>query len=189
VRVRLLGQDGTGWYNALMAEHHSLGVAASGRVLRYVAEADGVPAVLGTFGSAAWRCAPRDELFGWDAGQRAARLERVAGNQRLCVLPAAAGVPHAASRALAGMLHRLPGDYEQAFGVRLVAVESFTDPETHAGTAYAACGFAGAGRTAGYGRTRGTSDYVGMGGRRPAGSGNWCRAGWQRWRRRSIPRR
>jgi Domain of unknown function (DUF4338) len=86
LKVRLITEAETGWYNALMAEHHSLGVAASGRVLRYVAEADGVPAVLGTFGSAAWRCAPRDELFGWDAGQRAARLERVAGNQRLCVL-------------------------------------------------------------------------------------------------------
>src|SRR5260370_2733230 len=53
--VRLAGEDEVAWYNALMKEHHSLGVAASGRVLRYVAEAGGVPVVLGTFGSAAWR--------------------------------------------------------------------------------------------------------------------------------------
>jgi hypothetical protein len=35
--------------------HQGPGVAASGRVLRYVAEAGGVPLVPGTFGSAAWR--------------------------------------------------------------------------------------------------------------------------------------
>ena len=57
-------------------------------------------------------------------------------NQRLCVLPAAEAVPHAASRALAAMLRRLPGDYLAAFGVRLAAAESFTDPGTHAGTTY-----------------------------------------------------
>ena len=160
MRIRLLEADETGWYNELMAGHHSLGVAASGRVLRYVAEAGGVPVVLGTFGSAAWRCAPRDALFGWEGAQRDARLERVVANQRLCVLPAAAGVPHAASRALAGMLRAVPGNYQQAFGVHLVAAESFTDPGTHAGTTYAACGFTAAGQTAGYGRARGTSDYV-----------------------------
>jgi hypothetical protein len=149
-----------GWYNALMAEHHSLGVAASGRVLRYVGEAGGVPVVLGTFGSAAWRVPARDEFIGWDPVQRAERLERVVSNQRLCVLPAAEAVPHAASRALAGMLRRLPGDYLAAFGVRLAAAESFTDPGTHAGTTYKACGFTQAGRTAGYGRSRGSAYYV-----------------------------
>ena len=160
LRVRLVREDEVAWYNALMAEHHSLGVAASGRVLRYVAEAGGVPLVLGTFGSAAWRVPVRDDLIGWDGQQRAARLERVCANQRLCVLPAASGVAHAASRALAGMLRRLPADHLQAFGVRLVAVESFTDPATHAGTVYKACGFTAAGATAGYGRSRGRDHYV-----------------------------
>ena len=108
LKVRLVADDEIAWYNALMAEHHSLGVAASGRVLRYVAEAGGVPLVLGTFGSAAWRVPARDEFIGWDPVQRAERLERVVSNQRLCVLPDAQEVPHAASRALAGMLRRLP---------------------------------------------------------------------------------
>ena len=116
-----MADEEIGWYNALMAEHHSLGVAASGRVLRYVGEAGGVPVVLGTFGSAAWRVPARDEFIGWDPVQRAERLERVVSNQRLCVLPAAEAVPHAASRALAGMLRRLPGDYLAAFGVRPAA--------------------------------------------------------------------
>ncbi len=96
----------------------------------------------------------------WDVVQRGERLERVAYNQRLCVLPAAAGVPCAASRALAAMLRRLPADHEEAFGVRLAACESFTDPSSHAGTVYQACGFTAAGRTAGYGRSRGSAHFT-----------------------------
>ena len=34
LKVRLVADEEIGWYNALIAEHHSLGVAASGRVLR-----------------------------------------------------------------------------------------------------------------------------------------------------------
>ena len=150
----------TGWYNELMAEHHSLGVAASGRVLRYAAEMDGVPLVLATFGSAAWRVPVRDEFIGWDPVQRAERLERVCCNQRLCVLPEAEAVPHAASRALAQMLRQLPADHLQAFAARLAAVESFTDPQARAGTTYAACGFTQAGLTAGCGRSRGAAHFV-----------------------------
>jgi Domain of unknown function (DUF4338)/DDE_Tnp_1-associated len=160
LKVRLVADGETGWYNALMAEHHSLGVAASGRVLRYVAEAGGVPLVLGTFGSAAWRVPARDAFIGWDLVQRGERLERVVCNQRLCVLPAAEGVPHAASRALAGMLRRLAGDHDRAFGVRPAACESFTDPAAHAGTTYKACGFTWAGQTAGYGRSRGSAHFA-----------------------------
>jgi predicted transposase YbfD/YdcC len=160
LKVRLAGADEVPWYNTLLAEHHSLGVAASGRVLRYVAEAGGVPVVLGTFGSAAWRVPVRDEFIGCDPVQRAERLERVACNQRLCVLPSAEGVPHVASRALAAMLRRLPGDHERAFGVRPAACESFTDPGTHAGTVYKACGFTQAGQTAGYGRSRGAAHFA-----------------------------
>ena len=160
LKVRLVAGDEIGWYNALMAEHHALGVAASGRVLRYVAEMDGVPLVLGTFGSAAWRVPVRDEFIGWDPVQRGERLERVVSNQRLCVLPAAEQVPHAASRALAAMLRRLPAGHLAAFGVRPAACESFTDPSAHAGTTYAACGFTGAGRTVGFGGSRGAAHFV-----------------------------
>jgi predicted transposase YbfD/YdcC len=160
LKVRLVAEGEVAWYNALMAEHHSLGVAASGRVLRYVAEAGGVPVVLGTFGSAAWRVPVRDEFIGWDPVQRGERLERVVSNQRLCVLPAAGQVPHGASRALAAMLRRLPADHERAFGVRPAACESFTGPASHAGTVYKACGFTQAGLTAGYGRSRGAAHFT-----------------------------
>jgi len=161
LKIRLVADDEISWYNALMAEHHSLGVAASGRVLRYVAEtASAVPLVLGTFGSAAWRVPARDGFIGWDPVQRSERLERVVSNQRLCVLPGAEAVPHAASRALAAMLRRLPADHERAFGVRPAAAESFTDPQAHSGTVYKACGFISAGQTAGFGRTRSSAHFA-----------------------------
>ncbi len=58
------------------------------------------------------------------------------------------------------MLRALPADYQAAFGVRLMAVESFTDPAAHAGTVYKACGFTAIGSTAGYGRSRGRDYYA-----------------------------
>ncbi|HUY45029.1 MAG TPA: Druantia anti-phage system protein DruA [Streptosporangiaceae bacterium] len=177
LKVRLIGEAETGWYSELMAEHHSLGAAASGRVLRYVAEAGGAPVVLGTFGSAAWRVPVRDERIGWNEEQRRARLERMCSNQRLCVLPGAAGLPHAASRALGAMLRALPGDYQKAFGIRLMAAESFTNPAAHAGTVYKACGFTAVGQTAGYGRSRGAAAACGTGSRRRTGCASWSRAG------------
>ena len=160
LEVRLVADDEVAWYNALMNGHHALGTAASGRVLRYVAGTGGVPLVLGTFGSAAWRVPARDGFIGWDPVQRAERLERVVASQRPCVLPAAEAVPHAASRALAAMLRRLPADHVRAFGARPAAVESFTDPSAHAGTTYKACGFAAAGQSAGYGRSRGRAHFT-----------------------------
>ncbi len=147
-----------------------------------------MPLVLGTFGSAAWRVPVRDARIGWSDEQRAVRLARVCANQRLCVLPAAAAVPHAASRTLAWMLRGLARDYLAASGVRLAAVESFTDPAAHAGTVYAACGFTAAGTTTGYGRSRGRDHYVRHG--RPKAC--WLRelvpGGRRRWPPGSIPR-
>jgi len=52
-----------------MTGQHSLGVAASGRALRHVAETGGVPLVLGTFGSAAWRVPVRDAYIGGEYTQ------------------------------------------------------------------------------------------------------------------------
>ena len=104
LKVRLVADDEIGGYNALMAEHHALGVAASGRVLRYVAEMNGVPVVLGTFGSAAWRVPVRDEHIGWDPVQRDERLERMVSNQRPAARTAAGSTPpaRAARRAAPG---------------------------------------------------------------------------------------
>ena len=159
LEIRLAAPDEVSGFSTLMAVHHYLGSRASGRLLRYVACLDGQPAVLATFGSAAWKCRPREEFLGWDDEQRAARLGAVAGNQRLCVLPAGRQ-RNLASAALSAMLRRLPADHLAAFGRPLVAVETFTDPARGSGAVYAASGFTPVGLTAGYARARGRSDYV-----------------------------
>src|SRR5262249_21805905 len=159
LEVRLVGPGEVSGFNALLAAHHYLGVGGSGRLLRYVACLGGEPVVLATFGSAALRCRPREEFLGWDDEQRLARLGAVAGHQRLCVLPAGRQ-PNVASAALAVMLRRLAADHLAAFGHRLVAVETFTDPARGRGVVYAASGFAAVGSTGGYGRVRGGADYV-----------------------------
>jgi len=159
LEVRLAAPGEVDGFSALMAAHHYLGPRGSGPLLRYIACLDGQPAVLATFGSAAWKCRPREGFLGWDDEQRAARLGAVAGNQRLCVLPAGRR-PNVASAALAAMLRRLPADHLAASGRPLAAAETFTDPARGTGTVYAAAGFTAVGLTAGYGRTRGRSDYV-----------------------------
>ena len=143
----------------LLAAHHYLGAHGSGRLLRYVACLGGQPVVLATFGSAAFKCRAREEFLGWDDEQRLARLGAVAGHQRLCVLPAGRR-RNVASAALAVMLRRLGADHLAAFGHRLVAVETFTDPARGSGAVYAAAGFTAVGLTGGYGRARGRADYV-----------------------------
>jgi len=157
--VRLAAAGEVSGFNAMLAARHYLGSRGSGRILRYVALLDGQPVVLATFGSAAWKCRPREEFLGWDEEQRAARLAAVAGNQRLCVLPAGRR-RNLASAALAAMLRALPADHLAVFGQPLVAVETFTDPARAAGTVHAAAGFTRAGLTAGYSRVRGRPDYV-----------------------------
>jgi GNAT superfamily N-acetyltransferase len=148
LEVRLAASGEVSGFSTLMAAHHYLGPRGSGRLLRYIACLDGQPAVLATFGSAAWKCRPREEFLGWDDEQRAARLGAVAGNQRLCVLPAGRQ-RNLASAALAAMLRRLPADHLAACGRPLAAVETFTDPDRGSGAVYAASGFTPVGLTAG----------------------------------------
>jgi hypothetical protein len=165
LEVRLAAPGEVSGFNTLLAAHHYLGPRGSSRLLRYVACVDEQPVVLATFGAAARKCRPREEFLGWDDEQRAARLSAVAGNQRLCVLPAGR-VRNLASAALAVMLRRLPADQLAAFGQPLAAVETFTDPARGSGTVYAAAGFTPVGLTAGYSRARGRSDYVFHGARK-----------------------
>jgi len=155
VTVRPVSAGEAGRFSAELDAHHWLGHRLTGQVLRYVAELDGQwVAVLG-FGSAALSCAARDRFIGWSREQQYARLIHVANNQRFCVLPAGRW-PNLASAVLARALRRLPADYLAAYGHRVLAVETFTDPARHTGACYAAANFRRVGQTLGYGRSAGT---------------------------------
>jgi hypothetical protein len=152
--VRPAEERELGRFAAELSAHHWLGPRLSGRVARYVATVDGEWVAVAGFGSAALRVPVREEYLGWDEQTRSRRLGLIAGNQRLCVLPAGRW-PNLASAVLAGCLRRLPGDYRSRYGRPVLAVETFTDPAVHEGTCYAAAGFTAVGATAGYGRVRG----------------------------------
>lgn len=122
--------------------------------MRYVATIEDEWVAVAGFGSAALCCPVRERFLGWDEQTRSRRLALVAGNQRLCVLPAGR-FANLASAVLAACLRALPDDYEQRFGHPVLAVETFTDPSRHTGSCYAAAGFSAVGPTAGYGRIRG----------------------------------
>ena len=142
-------------FDAGLDEHHWLGRRLVGRTMRYVAvDGDGRWVALLGFGAAALSCKPRDVHIGWSREQQYRRLSYIANNQRFCVLPAGRR-PNLASFVLTRTLRRLGDDYQQRWGQRVVAVETFVDPARHRGTCYVAGGFERLGTTVGYGRSAG----------------------------------
>lgn len=128
--------------------------------MRYVATLGGEWVALVGFGSAVLSCAARDRFLGWSRDQQYARLAHVVNNQRLCVLPAGRR-PNLASAVLARVLRRLAADYLAAYGRRVLAVETFTDPAVHTGACYAAANFYPAGESLGFSRSAGRYHHHG----------------------------
>lgn len=158
--MRPIFADEVGRFNAALTEHHWLGHRLTGAVLRYVAVLDGEWVAVVGFGSAVLSCRVRDEFLGWSREQQYARLKHVANNQRFCVLPAGRR-PNLASAVLSRVLARLSRDYLAAYGYRVLAVETFTDPARHTGACYAAANFALVGSTLGYSRSAGVYHHHG----------------------------
>ncbi|MGH9208922.1 MAG: Druantia anti-phage system protein DruA, partial [Acidimicrobiales bacterium] len=158
--VRPIFADEVGRFNAALKEHHWLGHRLTGQVLRYVAVLDGEWVAVAGFGSAVLSCRARDEFLGWSREQQYARLRHVANNQRFCVLPAGRR-SNLASAVLSRVLARVSGDYLTAYGHRVLAVETFTDPARHTGACYAAANFQQVGSTLGYSRSAGAYHHHG----------------------------
>jgi hypothetical protein len=160
VVVRPIFVDEVGRFNAALKENHWLGHRLTGQVLRYVAVLEGEWVAVAGFGSAVLSCRARDEFLGWSREQQYARLRHVANNQRFCVLPAGRR-PNLASAVLSRVLARLSSDYLAAYGHRVLAVETFTDPARHTGACYAAANFQQVGSTLGYSRSAGAYHHHG----------------------------
>ncbi len=78
--------------------------------------------------------------LGWDSVTRSERLQLIVYQARFLV-PKAAREPNLASACLAASTRDLPAQWEECFGYRPLLAESFTDPESHAGTCYKASGW------------------------------------------------
>jgi hypothetical protein len=135
---------------AALGREHGLGAGreAGDRLCQLVREDGRLVAVL-VWCAAAWHLQARDQTVGWDPVTRSKRLKLVVQLRRFLVLEAARR-PNLASQCLGAGLRELPGQWERQHGYRPLLAESFSDPESHAGTVYKATNWVQAGRTQGY---------------------------------------
>lgn len=140
-------------YEWLLHEYHYLSYASPvGLNLKYlVRDRRGRPLGCLLFGSAAWKCAVRDQFIGWSAAARQAHLQQVTSNTRFLLL-AWVRVPHLASHVLSQVLRRLPGDWQRKYARPLDLVETFVDTSRFTGACYRAANWIALGQTTG--RTR-----------------------------------
>jgi len=155
VMVRVPSGDEVGWFDGLLADHHYLGAGRSvGDYLRQVVEVDGQAAALLVWGPACYALKDRDLWVSWSATQRLERLKLVVQNRRFLVLTGKGESPNLASQTMGAALRTLPEQWQEHFGYRPLLAESFTDPESYAGTAYKASNWEAVGHSAGYRRHR-----------------------------------
>lgn len=154
VGVRLITEAELPAWNALVDEHHYLSSRLVGPALRYVAEVEGHWVALLSFSQAAYHLQHRDTFIGWTDVQRGRRLGLLAQNSRFVLLHDRGWHSNLASRILSMTAKRLRDDWQQQFGLPVMAVETFVDPAHFPGTCYKAAGWQRLGETAGYGRSR-----------------------------------
>jgi len=140
-------------FAAALAEFHYLAYRGTvGENLQYIVttESGRLLACL-LFGSAAWKCKPRDGFIGWSLEQRQRNLHLVTNNTRFLILPFVR-VPHLASWILGRVLRRLSADWLNKYGHPILLVETFVERERFAGTSYKAANWLRVGSTTGRSR-------------------------------------
>jgi hypothetical protein len=144
---------------AALGREHGLGAGReAGDRLCQLVRADGRLVAVLVWCAAAWHLKARDETVGWDAVTRSKRLKLVVQLRRFLVLEATRR-PNLASQCLGAGLRELGGQWEAQHGYRPLLAESFSDPESHAGTVYKATNWVQAGVTKGYSQDH-TDFYV-----------------------------
>lgn len=153
--VRVPSQGQVPWFDQSLADHHYLRAGHPvGDYLRQVVEIDGRPVALLVWGPACYALKDRDRWISWSTNQRLERLKLIVQNRRFLLLTAKGQSPNLASQALGAALRVLPEQWQQRFGYRPLLAESFTDPESYAGTSYKASNWEAVGWSAGYSRHR-----------------------------------
>lgn len=140
-------------FNYLMKEYHYLSYGRPvGQNMKYLI-LDHKERFLGCFlfGAAAWKVEARDLWIGWSTDVRERNLGLICNNTRFLILDWVK-VPNLASHALGLCLRRLPRDWLQRYGTKIVMVETFVDTSRYQGTCYKASNWLGIGQTKGRGR-------------------------------------
>ena len=128
-------------FKQLLQEQHRLGDRKTkGRSLYQVICRDGQWLGLMLWTGSLWHLKARDRWIGWDAVLRSERLQLVVHQARFLVLEPTRQ-PNLASQMLGAAVRDLPAQWEELHGYRPLLAETFTDPESHAGTCYKAAGW------------------------------------------------
>ena len=142
LEIRVVAAEEVERFNELLSEKHYLGQTPSvGDFLRQVAVRDGEWVALLAWGPCALKLKDREKWIGWTATQCAERLKLVVQNRRYLLLSEKGKEPNLASQVLAAACRALPAQWEKRFGYCPLIAESFTDPESFAGTCYKASGW------------------------------------------------
>jgi hypothetical protein len=153
LRVQLVEDPaGRRLFQQYIQRYHPLGYRVPyGAQLRYLVRSSSqdVLACL-LFTSAAWKMAPRDNWIGWSDPARQANLSRVVNNARF-LIPPWVEVPHLASHILSLAARQIRADWQTAYGVEPLLLETLVD-RPYTGTCYRAANWICVGQTQGRGR-------------------------------------
>jgi hypothetical protein len=139
-------------WNEFIERYHYLGYQPlPGAQLRYLVSAGSRLLALLGFGASAWKTGPRDRWIGWTTEERKRQLHLVVNNARFLILPWIHS-KNLASRILATVARRLPGDWNGRYGYRPVLIETFVERERFQGTCYRAANWIHVGQTQGRGK-------------------------------------
>ncbi len=153
VEVRRLEGGRRALFSCLLSTYHYLGFSSTvGENMAYMAfDAQERPLACLLFGSAAWKCASRDEFIGWDAARREANVNMTTNNTRFLVLPWVE-VPNLASHLLSMVARRISADWQEKYAHPLHMLETFVEQDRFRGTCYKAANWTCVGNTAGRSR-------------------------------------
>jgi len=154
VQIQLVEDTGLqGLFQCLLSRYHYLGFRSTvGENIKYlVFDYMQNPLACLLFGSAAWKCAPRDDFIGWDAETRKGNLHLVTNNMRFLILPWVR-VPHLASHILGKVAKRISADWIAKYGHPIYLLETFVERDCFRGICYRAANWICLGQTTGRSR-------------------------------------
>ena len=156
VRIALVANaEERALWRELVDRYHYLGhKVAYGAHLRYlvwISRPERALAGCLQFSSPARRLLARDRFIGWDDATRRRYLPKVVDNSRFLILPWLS-VRGLASHVLSLAARVVVEDWEKAYAVRPVLLETFVERDRFLGTCYRAANWIEVGETAGRGR-------------------------------------
>lgn len=153
VTVEQVDQTHLKLFKCLISSYHYLGFNVTvGQNMKYmVFDKRGNPLSCLLFGSAAWKCAPRDQFIGWNRMVREANVNLITNNMRFLILPWVR-IPHLASHILGQVARRISTDWEEKYGHPVCLLETFVEKDRFFGTCYRAANWTMVGQTTGRSR-------------------------------------